>query len=362
MKWMVVGASLLLSCGSGAVTWQRYPVLREFGSFAGIDADGNPYAATAAGTLMVDDSAQDWQRVAMPGSAAKYFVALDGREFASTYGVYVREPGASSWTLLEGSRALDLEVVTQDGRRNVYARTNDASAGGVVGRSWYVRAAADTSWKQLALDAAQTPELVTDFRANVYVRAGSSSGIQQLSRLEGEVVTPVPHPTASTFDFRGDRFLVAAAGASRADDGQGGVTTVSTAFRIERVTAAGELEEWVRFDDAQSNAAIRTFFGFGKDDRFYAAVADGIASLPEGAEYATGDIVSVGRGDTAWTLAVSPLAEGDDGQVGPTLLSSYGGGFVSDGSLIFAACESGCTGTGNSFSYGVWRLRLGGQP
>ena len=64
-----------------------------------------------------------WKRVELPGAGAKLRVAISGREFASTCGIYRKEPKATDWQLLEGRRELDLEFVAEDRLGHIYAQT-----------------------------------------------------------------------------------------------------------------------------------------------------------------------------------------------------------------------------------------------
>jgi hypothetical protein len=357
MRIALLAVLAFTSCGASGWSWQRYTVFRDFGSFQGIDALGAPLASTIAGELRFDDATYSWQRVELPGAGARLRVALSGREFASTYGIYRKERGAADWQLLEGSRQLDLEFVAEDKSGNVYAQTNFFAIPPGGQKAWSVRVAGTETWQPLALDL--SAEVTSDFRGNVYAltRAGSSQP-NKLLRLEGAQTTELTQPAAITFDFKGDRFLVTPAGSMRVDDGMGGVKTVLNPFRIQRVSPSGELEPWL---EAPGGPAL-TPLGFGRDGRWYGVVSDNPALLPEDAAYAVGDVVSIGKSELTWRLAASAVENGDGTLGGPVLLSSYSGGFVSDGSLIWAACESGCAGTGNAFSYGLWRLRLGGQP
>jgi hypothetical protein len=100
--------------------------------------------------------------------------------------------------------------------------------------------------------------------------------------------------------------------------------------------------------------------GFGPDGRFYALVGNG-GDLNPKVRIERGDLLSIGASDTEWRLAARPGVNGDDEPAGPVSLDQYGGGFARDGSLYFGGCESGCAGR-NSFSYGLYRLTLGGQP
>jgi len=361
-RWLLVLSAFACDASSGG-TWRRYPVFRDFGSFSGIDARRQPYASTEAGALVLDEASASWRRVAMPGARARYFVALDGRELASTYGIYVRASSQAPWSLLEGSRALLIEAVTQDSRQNVYAQTNPQLAAPGTAKSYYVQLAGGSAWTPIALETNAVHDLITDFAGSVYVSTGLAGGARQLRLLDGATIQTIPEPTAETFDFKGERYRVAPAAAQRVDNGMGGVAIVKTPFLVEHVNASGALESWTRFDEGQPNAALRTIFGFGRDDRLYAAIADDVALVPEGAAFGPGDIVSVGRGELTWTVAVPAFSgEADGSNAGPSRLGEYGGGFVADGTMIFGACESGCTGSGNSFSYGIWRLALEGQP
>ena len=271
------------------------------------------------------------------GRSAKLRVALDGREFASTYGIYARADRTAQWRLLQGSRALSLEFVAQDERQNLYAQTRFEAVPPGGKKLSFVQLAGSDTWLPLELDS-NAPELTTDFQGRVY-----AVGQARLFRLEGTKVTELPHPEAVTFDFSSERFVVTPAGG----------------LHIERVTAAGELEPWL---EAQEGMPVVSVIGFGRDHRCYAVVSSDPRFLPTGSKYTPGDVVSIGKGQREWTLAASVTENGDGTFGGPVLLSSYGGGFVSDGSLIWSACESGCGGSGNAFSYGTWRLRLGGQP
>lgn len=355
MRFALLAVLALSGCEASGWSWQRYPVFRDFGTFKGIDALGAPLASTVGGELRFDDATYSWQRVELPGAGARLHVGLNGREFASTYGIYRKERGAAEWQLLEGSRALSLEFVAEDRRGHVYAQTSAATGGP---KAWSVQVAGTEAWAPLDLEAGV--ELISDFQGNVHAltRSVGSSLPLRLRRLEGTQLVELPHPSAISFGFDGDRFLVTPANAMRVDDGMGGVKTVLNPFRIQRVNAAGELEPWL---EAPGGPAV-TDLGFGRDARWYAVVSDNPLLLPSGATYAVGDVISIGKGELTWVRAASAVENGDGTLGGPVLLSSYSGGFASDGTLIWGACESGCTGTGNAFSYGLWRLRLGGQP
>ena len=348
---------LLLFACSPQPSWERYPALSHFGAFSGTDPEGRPFASTIAGVFKVASPEGPWQRLALPGASARYLVARDGRELASTYGIYLREPPSEGWSLIPGSRALNLAAVAQDTAKNVYAQTDDATFAVTRERETWVLPVGGTDWQKLELDPKGQTALLTDFPGNVYAVTQAAGGAQQLVRVEGTRLTPLPHPTAQTFDFRGRRFLVSPARTERVDDGMGGVRVERLAFQVQRVTEAQELEDWTRFEVDAPGPALADVFGFGQDDRLYAAVLDDAALLPPGVDYAAGDLVSVGKGERAFRRAVSLAEPG-----GPTLLRNYAGSFVADGSIIFAGCESGCSGSGNAFSYGVWRLHLGGTP
>lgn len=346
------------SCGASGWSWQRYASFSDFGSFQGVDGLGAPLASTVAGELRFDETTYQWKRVELPGAGAKLRVAISGREFASTYGIYRQEPKATDWQLLAGSRELDLEFVAEDRLGHIYAQTTFFAIPPGGKKAYAVRVAGTERFVPLDLDPVLFEEVKSDFRGNVYAIGRIASQPSRLLRLEGTRLVELPHPSALDFDFEGNRYLVTPAGSMRVDDGMGGVKTVLNPFRIQLVGADGELEPWLEI----AGGPALTPLGFGKDTRWYGTVSDDTALLPEGADYSTGDVVSIGRGDRAWVRAASAVEGGDGTLSGPVRLSKYGGGFASDGSLIWAGCESGCAGTGNSFSYGLWRLRLGGQP
>ncbi len=358
MRIALLAVLAFTSCGASGWSWQRYSVFRDFGSFQGIDGKGAPLASTIGGELRFDEATYQWKRVELPGAGAKLRVAISGREYASTYGIYRKEPNATDWQLLEGSRELDLEFVAEDRLGHIYAQTAFFAIPAGGKKAWSVRVAGTEGFVPLDLDPTLFEELKSDFQGNVYAIGRVASQPSRLLRLEGTQQVELPHPAALDFDFKGNRYLVTPAGSMRVADGMGGVKTVLNPFRIQQVGAGGELEPWL---ESPGGPAL-TSLGFGKDTRWYGTVFDDPALLPAGAGYSTGDVVSIGKGDRAWVLAASAVEGGDGTLGGPVRLSSYGGGFVSDGSIIWGACESGCTGTGNSFSYGLWRLRLGGQP
>ncbi len=354
--WLAVLA--FSSCDASSWAWQRYTPFSDFGTFQGIDAVGAPLASTIAGALRFDDATYSWTRVQLPGAGARHHVALSGREYASTYGIYRKDPGAADWQLLEGSRALDLEFVAEDKRGHIYAQTAFFAIPPGGKKRWAVRSAGTDVFVPFDLDPAA--EVTTNFAGDVHalIRDARTSVPTVLLRLEGTQPVALVHPTALLFDFQGTRYLVQPAGSMRVDDGMGGVKTVINPFRIEQVDAAGGL---VPFLEAPGGPAFSDL-GFGRDGRWYAVASDNPLLLPKGAGHAVGDVISIGRGETSWLRAASAVENGDGTTGGPVLLSRYGGGFVADGSLIWAGCESGCAGAGNSFSYGLWRLRLGGQP
>ena len=359
MRIFLVAVLAFSSCGASGWSWQRYAVFSDFGSFQGVDGQGAPLASTVGGELRFDETTYQWKRVELPGAGAKLRVAISGREFASTYGIYRKEPKGTDWQLLEGSRELDLEFVAEDSLGHVYAQTTFFAIPPGGKKAYAVRVAGTEGFVPLDLDPVLFEEVKSDFRGNVYAIGRVASQPSRLLRLEGTQHVELPHPAALDFDFKGNRYLVTPAGSMRVDNGMGGVKTVLNPFRIQRVSAGGELEPWL---EGEGGGPVLTALGFGRDDSWYGTVSDDTQLLPEGAGYATGDVVSIGKGDRSWVRAASAVEDGDGTLGGPVRLSNYGGGFVSDGSLIWAGCESGCTGTGNSFSYGLWRLRLGGQP
>ncbi len=358
MRLALFALLALTSCGPSGWSWQRYSSFSDFGSFQGIDAQGAPLASTFGGELRFDESRYQWQRVELPGAGAKLRVGHSGREFASTYGIYRKDLGASDWQLLEGSRERSLEFVAEDRLGHLYAQTAFFAIPPGGKKAWSVRVAGSQAFEPLDLDPTLFEELKSDFRGNVHAVGRVASQPSRLLRLEGSGFIELPHPEALDFDFDGNRYLVSPANAMRLDDGMGGVKTVLNPFRIQKVGAGGDFEPWVE----SAGGPVLTPLGFARDDRWYGTVSDNPLLLPEGAGYSTGDVVSIGKGEKTWVRAASAVENGDGTLGGPILLSSYGGAVVSDGSIIWAACESGCTGTGNSFSYGLWRLRLGGQP
>lgn len=359
MRIALLAVLAFTGCGASAWSWQRYAAFTDFGSFQGVDGQGAPLASTVGGELRFDEATYQWKRVELPGAGARLRVAVSGREFASSYGIYRKEPKGTDWQLLGGSRELDLEFVAEDRLGHIYAQTTFFAIPQGGKRAYAVRVAGTEGFVPLGLDPVLFEELKSDFRGNVYAVGRVASRPSRLLRLEGTQQVELPHPSALDFDFKGNRYLVTPAGSMRVDNGMGGVTTVGNPFRIQRVGPGGELEPWF---SGEGGSPVLTQLGFGRDDRWYGTVSDSSTGLPKGAAYSTGDVVSIGKGDQSWVRAASAVEDGDGTLGGPVRLSNYGGGFVSDGSLIWAGCESGCTGTGNSFSYGLWRLRLGGQP
>lgn len=335
MRAVWLSLVVLSGCAESGWQWQRFTTLRDFGSFAGIDASGAPWAGTINGPYRFDSRRYDWQRIETPGAQASFVAAASGHEFASTYGVYTRASPSAEWQLLEGSRALDLVFTAEDAALNIYAITAAGPAG--TQRFHYVRRSGSDSWERLALDG-RVSTVFSSPTGTVY----ATDGAQQLVELRGAEVVPLTQPRATLFDFEGRRHLA------------------EVPFRVHRVTAAGELELWHQLSGA-GTPALEQLLGFGKDGRFY-AVAVNVLTIPSSADYTAGDLISIGQGESTWKLAASPVSNGDDQPAGLGSFSSYGGSFAPDGSLYWGGCESGCTGSGNAFSYGLFRLTLGGQP
>ncbi len=101
MRLALLAVLAFTSCDAQGWSWQRYSAFRDFGSFQGIDALGAPLASTQGGELRFDDATYSWKRVELPGAGAHHRVALSGREFASTYGIYRKERGATDWQLYD---------------------------------------------------------------------------------------------------------------------------------------------------------------------------------------------------------------------------------------------------------------------
>lgn len=330
---------LLLACSPQGWSWQRFNTLRDFGSLTGTDGAGAPFANTVNGPFRFDDASYLWRSVAMPGAGATLQVAPDGREFASTYGLYTRASASGEWQLMPGSRELSLEFIGQDANRNVYGQTTFFSIPQGETKQYAVQLAGTDAWVPLAIDAKVFASLVFGPTGDVFAQSSNRS---RLLAIKGTEISDAPQPSALNFDFEGHRY------------------TAEIPFHVRAVTADGQLETWLTLTGA-GTPVLERLVGFGKDHRFY-AVAGSISSVTAGADFQSGDLISIGRGESEWRLAASPVSDGAGNAAGPGTFNAYGALIARDGTVLFAGCESGCTGDGNSFSYGVFRLTLGGQP
>lgn len=333
---VVVGVVVGLSaCAPTGWQWQRFPAFFEFGSFAGTDGSSLPWASTGEGPLRFDDVSYRWARIPLPGASAVFTITPDGHEYASTYGIYTRTSAKAQWQLLSGTRALGLSFAGKDERGNLYARTTLAASGkGEV----FVRLAGEDGWAKVGVEATTLTSFVNDPIGRLYL---SASAPVRLLRLEGTTTVDLAQPSALAFDAQGQRYQA------------------SLPFTVERVTDSGELELWHRLVGA-GTPVLSTLLGFGRDGRFYALIGTS-GDLPSKERVDRGDLVSIGAGEPQWRIAAKLGVNGDGQEAGPVSLDAYGGGFARDGSLYFGGCESGCAG-GNAFSYGLFRLTLGGQP
>jgi len=318
---------LVVGCGPQGWAWQRYSTLTDFGSFSGLDARGAPIASTIDGPRRFDAESYVWKRIETPGAAAKFSATVSGREFASTYGLYTRERSSAAWSLLPGSRALALEFVGQDAAGHLYARSGPAD--------FFVQLSGTQTWLELVTDPS-LKDAFHDPRGTVYLSDAQRS---RLARLDGSTVVALAHPTATGFDLDGRRYQAV------------------LPFKVERVDDDGQLTIWHTLSGA-GTPVLSALYGFGKDGRFYALAQN----APEGSDFASGDMVSIGQGEKRWRLAASPVSDGAGNSAGLASFQSYGGGFERDGAMYFGGCESGCDGRGNAFSYGLFKLTLGGQP
>lgn len=337
---LVMAASLMLSAcnlsGGGAAGYRWYGVGQTLGFVTGLGfaLDGTLYATDQVlGAIRFDAATSQWRSVDTPGSFnAQYVVGADGAEYVTDYGIYTRPAGgAATWTVLPDSRAKQLEFLMADRDGAVYART----ARGVVPHQIYVRVkGATASWTPISDQPSGYDSysvISPEYTARLHIKYSES----KLVRLEGATAITLPQPTGTTFDFAGNRYVIS-----------------QTA--VSRVTPNGTLEPWITF---VQSGPLRQVLGFGKDGRYYAVA--GLNNTSAIYNYTDYDIIALAPNDTAWKLVASSRSNGDNSVGGPALnLDNYSSGFSPDGSLIVAGCESGCSGGGNLFTYGVYRLKF----
>ncbi len=341
--WSITGAAivvlLLSSCGlltdpTADGSWQWFSVGAKRSEFGGVrlTQDGTlVYFANGAGNSRFDPALNDWSDIETPGGlGAVYDIARDGTEFVTSYGIYTRASPTSAWTLLEGSRALQLKYLGLDRDGNLYATTNSSVAPGKV----YVKLKGSSAWTPVSglptsfLSAQSGVDPIG--RAYLYTTSGLAFEFQ------GSSAVALPLPQAMTYDFAGNRY-------------------VSIGTAIQKVTPSGTLEPWVNFGGA-GTAVVPNLIGFGKDGRFYGIAGD---NFTPGIGFQKGDIVAVSLSDPKWTKVASGVVDGAGNRTAPPLTTTgYNVRFAPDGSLYFYGCESGCNPSGNAFSYGIYRLKF----
>lgn len=338
---VAIAALLLSSCGlltdpTVEGSWQWYTVgtkRSDFGGFAIAQNGTLQYFSFAEGNARFDEKLNDWVSVETPGGyGAVHNIARDGTEFVTSYGIYTRASATSAWTLLPGSRALQLQYVGLDRDENLYATVDSSSKLGTPGKV-YVKLKGSSAWTPVS--GLPTPLL------------SASSGIDPIGRaylytstlafqLQGSSAVALPQPQATIYDYVGNRY---------AADGR----------VIQKVTPSGTLEPWINFVGKQPTV-LSKFLWFGKDGRVYAIA--GFNPTP-GIGFQGGDIIAISPNDSKWSKVASGVVDGAGRRTAPPLATEgYNVKFALDGSLYFYGCESGCNPSGNAFSYGIYRLKF----
>ncbi len=349
-SWSAVGllaaAWLLSSCSSltapgGDSQWYTIGAkLRDFGGFR-FAQDGTPlYYSGSGGNLRYTAALNLWESVETPGGyGAVYEVARDGTEFVSSYGMYTRASSTAPWTLIPGSRALRLQYAALDRDGSLYAVVDALAKPPPPGSSRiYVKLKGSSAWTAVSgLPASYAAASVgVDPLGRAYVFT-TTLGFQ----FQGALAISLPQPQAQAYDFAGERYFVPPLGAG---------TT------IQKVNLSGALEPWVNFGGVGTSTVLR-LIGFGKDGRFYALAGFNSAL---GFDFTKGDIIAISPSAPKWTRVASSVLDGAGNRTGPALaIDAYSSSFSPEGGLYFFGAESGNL---EMFSYGVYRLKFGGNP
>jgi hypothetical protein len=342
---VAIAALLLGSCGpTSEGSWQWFSVgtaRRDFGGFR-FAQNGTPlYFSFAEGNARFDEKLDDWVSVEAPGGrGAVYDVARDGTEFVTSYGIYTRPSSTAAWTLIPGSRALGLQYLGLDRDGSLYGVVGSFSTQLPAGSNRvYAKLQGSSTWTAVSglpsSDVVASAGIDPIGRAYILtIKIGSTAMLG--SQFQGSSAVAMPQPQANIYDYAGNRY-------------------VSSGATIQKVTPSGTLETWLNLSDKQS-PSLSKFLWFGKDGRVYAIA--GFNSML-GSDIKAGDILAISPNDTKWSKVASSVLDGEGRRTGPGLpIDAYNISFAPDGSLYFYACESGCAGSGNAFSYGIYRLKF----